>query len=149
VIETAAVAHGISSSPVRGAQAAAAAGTLPGRVGRMVATGGPACTAPGFGSAALGGPAGVGIAAGSMGTAGALTSQSRSESPATRPEPGAREATVRPHSDRPDHAPGSASARPAPTGAATPNFSDGTQAAQPLRRPGRDSGPEPPRGPDT
>lgn len=148
VIETAAVAHGVSSSPVRGAQAAATAGTLPGRVSRMVATGGPAGTAPGLGGPALGGAAGVGIAAGSTGTTGASTSQSRSESPATRPEPGAREGTVRPHSDRPDHAADNTSARPAPTVTATPNVSEGTQVAQPPRRPDRGPGPEPPRGRD-
>lgn len=39
VVENAAVAHGIASSPVRGAQSAVAAGTLPGRVSGMVAGG--------------------------------------------------------------------------------------------------------------
>lgn len=150
VIETAAIAHGISSSPVRGAQAAAAAGTLPGRVSRMVATGRPAGTAAGVGgTSALGGPASVALAAGSLGTTGSVTSQSRSESPASRPEPVSSEAIGRPPSSRLDRADDSASARPAPTAAETQNFAGESQAAQPPNRPDRSPGPERPRGRDT
>jgi hypothetical protein len=142
VIETAVVAHGISSSPVRGAQAAATAGTLPGRVGRMVATGRPGA------AAGLGGSAGLAIAGGPAGRTGSTASRSRPEDRPPGPDSTAGDATGRSPSVAAEGAHKDAAARPAPTGAGTADVPATSRRAQAPPRPNGGPDPEPPKGRD-
>lgn len=135
VVETAVVAHGISSSPVRGAQAAVAAGALPSRVRRMVATGGSAAPAsePRIAATIAGGPS---------------TSHARTSDLGTRPEPTSKTGADR---DTP-HPPHTADnsrivAAPPVAGQPSPSATD-RPVEQPPPRPGPESEARPSKGGD-
>ncbi|MEW6472913.1 MAG: hypothetical protein AB1679_11630 [Actinomycetota bacterium] len=134
VVETAVVAHGIASSPVRGAQAAAAAGALPGRVTRMVAAGHPATSAAG--------PAAM--AAGPMRAAG----------PSAHPDgrrSGTRAATSPTSADHarpPQRLDGTSKTASTPPADRSPNASAPDRRIELPTRPDRGSGGRPPKGVD-
>lgn len=120
VIEGAAVAHGITASPMRGAQSAIAAGTLPSRVGNLVASG----RVAGASTAAVPAPPGPSAAATGRTTPSAANPASRSMPGAGGQRPAGKDPGADPGGSLTVTAPGRASgpqtgAGPAPRTADT------------------------------